>query len=277
MYTLNCKGKLLVIDQPLVMGIINTTPDSFFAGSRQPAVDEVVEKASAMLAQGAAILDIGGQSTRPDAEIVGAEEEAGRVVPAIQAICSHFPEAIVSVDTFHAAVAEAAVKAGAAIVNDVSAGLYDAAMLSTVAALRVPYILMHHKGIPASAKVPYRYANLTKDVIDFFIGRLLACRSAGIKDIVIDPGFGFGKNAAQNLLLLRGLASLKIFDLPILAGLSRKSTIYKTLGITADQALNGTTVLNTIALLNGASILRVHDVKEAAEAVTLVGAYCKNL
>lgn len=273
MYTLNCRGKLLIIDRPVVMGIINVTPDSFYKGSRGQNMEEVVEKAAMMLAQGAAILDVGGQSTRPDAELVDAGEEAARVVPAIEAICSRFPEAIISVDTFYAPVAEAAAKAGASIINDVSAGMYDDKMLATVAALHLPFVCMHHKGIPATSKMPHHYENLTREVIDFFIERMNACHKAGIKDIILDPGFGFGKNISQNLLLLREMAMLNMFEMPVLAGLSRKSTVCKTLGITADEALNGTTVLNTIALLNGASILRVHDVSEAMDAIKLVEAY----
>lgn len=273
MYTLNCRGKMLVMDKPLVMGIINTTPDSFFKDSRKQHLQEVIDKAGEMLEQGAAILDVGGQSTRPGASLVCQTAETERVLPAIEAICSHFPGAIVSVDTFYAAVAQAAVNAGAVIVNDVSAGLFDAAMLGTVAALGVPYVCMHHRGIPVAKGQEFHYDNLAREVLDFFIERNAACSKAGIKDMVIDPGFGFGKNIAQNLQLLKQLPVLKMPGRPLLLGISRKSTVWKTLGVTAGEALNGSTVLHTIGLLNGAGILRVHDVREAVEAVKLVEAY----
>jgi dihydropteroate synthase len=272
MYTLNCRGKLFIIDRPVVMGIINTTPDSFFEGSREQELDKLVEKAAKMIAEGASILDIGGQSTRPGAELVPPGEEEERVLPAIKAIAGQFPEVIISIDTFYANVAGKAVNAGASIINDVSGGLFDKDMLQMVSSLQVPFICMHHQGIPVS-KQHFEYENLTRDIIDFFIERIKACREAGIKDIIIDPGFGFGKNSTQNFQLLKQLEMLKIFQLPVLAGLSRKSTIYKTLGITAADALNGSTVMHTIALLNGASILRVHDVKEAMEAVKLLETY----
>ena len=269
-YSLNCRGKLVTIAQPVVMGILNVTPDSFFEGSRQPSLDHVLTTAERMLQQGAMILDIGGQSTRPGAADIGAAEETDRVVPAIEAIAAHFPDALISVDTFRSPVARAAVQAGAHIVNDVSGGSLDADMLTTVGELQVPYIFMHMRGTPATMQQLTQYDNVVTDVIDFFVERTDACRKAGIKDVIIDPGFGFAKTPAQNFQLLRELQSFQIFGRPVLLGVSRKSTICKTLNITADEALNGTTVLNTIGLLNGASILRVHDVKEAVEAVKLV-------
>ncbi len=273
MFTLNCKGKLLVIDQPVVMGIINTTPDSFFSGSRRQATDKIVAKAGTMLAQGAAIIDVGGQSTRPGATMIGSNEEMDRVVPAIEAIYKQFPAAIISVDTFYASVAEAAVKAGARIVNDVSGGLYDPEMLSTVSNLNVPYVCMHNKGIGPDMHTNPQYDDLVKEVLDFFIERMDVCQKAGIKDVIIDPGFGFAKTIAHNFQLLKQLPVFKMFESPLLLGISRKSTIYKTLGITVDEALNGTTVLHTIGLMNGANILRVHDAKEAMEAIKLVDTY----
>ena len=276
MYTLNCKGKLLVIDQPIVMGIINVTPDSFFSGSRLQDEKAIVEKAGQMLEAGAAILDIGGQSTRPGATMVGAEEEWNRVVPAIEAILTQFPNAVISIDTFHASVAEAAVNDGASIVNDISGGMFDAEMLPTVAGLRVPYICMHSKGTAETMHKAPHYDNLVREVLDFFIERTDACKKAGIKDVIIDPGFGFTKTTANNFQLLKQLSVFKMLDKPLLLGISRKSTIYKTLGITSDEALNGTTVLHTIGLLNGANILRVHDVKEAVEAIKLVDEYQSN-
>lgn len=272
MYTLNCRGKLFIIDRPVVMGIINTTPDSFYEGSRELVLEKLIEKASKMIGDGASILDIGGQSTRPGAELVSESEEADRVLPAIEAIAGRFPGVIISIDTFYAAVAQKAVNAGASIVNDVSGGLNDGEMLAVVGSLQVPFICMHHKGVPVT-KQKFEYDNLTRDIIDFFVERIHACRHAGIKDIILDPGFGFGKNGQQNFLLLKELSLIQILQLPVLAGLSRKSTIYKTLGITAAEALNGSTVMHTLALLNGASILRAHDVKEAMEAIKLVEAY----
>lgn len=274
MYTLNCKGRLLVVDKPLIMGIMNTTPDSFYAGSRYQESD-ILQQAERMIADGASLLDIGGQSTRPGSERVPVEEELKRVTGTIQAIHQQFPEIIISIDTFQSRVAAEAVAAGASIVNDVSAGSIDPAMIDTVARLQVPYVLMHMKGTLETLQQQSVYENITREVLDFFIQQVALCRKAGIKDIILDPGFGFGKNDQQNLQLLKNLSALQMLRLPILVGLSRKRTIWKTLGITANEALNGTTVLNTISLLNGAHILRVHDVKEAAEAVKLLEAYKK--
>lgn len=271
MFTLNCKGRLLIIDKPIVMGIINVTPDSFFEDSRQQAINDVVSKAKQMLHDGATIIDIGGQTTKPGSEEVGAAEEIKRVVPVIEALVNAFPSILISIDTYHAAVAKAAVDAGASIVNDVSGGMMDADMLTTVAALKVPYICMHMQGTPQTMQVNPSYENVTKEVLDFFIERLATCKQAEIKDVIIDVGFGFGKTIAHNFQLLKEMAVFKMLNAPILAGLSRKSTVYKTLGISANEALNGTTVLNTIALQNGADILRVHDVKEAKEAIVLLG------
>ncbi len=272
MHTLNCKGKLLVLDKPAVMGIINVTPDSFYAGSRKEDIDACLQQAEKMVKEGALILDIGGQSTRPGSKQVGAAEEAARVLPVIEAIANDFPAAIISVDTFHAAVAKQAVEAGAAMVNDVSGGFFDAAMLSTVAALQVPYICMHNRGLQEQMATNVVYEDLVKEVLDFFIERIGACNAEGINDLIIDPGFGFSKTPAHNFLLLRKLEVFKITGKPILLGVSRKSTIYKTLGITPEQALNGTTVLHTVGLLHGASILRVHDVREAVQAIQLLKA-----
>ncbi|NII28782.1 dihydropteroate synthase [Pseudoflavitalea sp. X16] len=272
MYTLNCKGRLLAVDKPLVMGIMNTTPDSFYAGSRYAEAD-VLKQAERMINDGAAILDIGGQSTRPGSERISIEEELKRVTGSIRAIHQRFPEIILSIDTFQSRVAAEAVAAGASIVNDVSAGSIDDAMIPTVASLQVPYVLMHLKGTLETLKQEAMYENLVREVLDFFIQQVSLCRKAGIKDIILDPGFGFGKNTPQNLMLLKNLSVLDMLACPILVGLSRKTTIWKTLGITPDEALNGTTVLNTISLLNGAHILRVHDVKEAMETIKLWQAY----
>lgn len=273
MFTLNRRGRLRTINQPVVMGIINATPDSFFIDSRQQTIDAALEQAEKMIEEGATILDVGGQSTRPGSNKISAAEETGRVIPVITAICKAFPETIISIDTYYAAVAKEAVEAGATIVNDISAGLMDEQMLSTVAALKTPFICMHMKGNPQNMQEHSVYENITKEVLEYFIERTEACKLAGIADVIIDPGFGFSKTIAHNFELLRHLSVLKMLEKPILLGVSRKGTIYKTLGITAEEALNGTTVLNTIGLLNGASILRVHDVKEAMEAIKLVQAY----
>ena len=272
MFTLNCKGRLLVVDNPLVMGIINVTPDSFYENSRFSNIHEIVQQAGAMLQEGAAIIDIGGQSSRPNSEPISEAEELERVTGVIESLHFNFPDAILAIDTYRAAVARAAVNAGASMVNDISGGNLDAAMLPTVAALQVPYICMHMKGTPQTMQQQAQYEDVTREVLDFFIARVAACRQAGIKDVIIDPGFGFGKTIQHNFTLLNNLSLFKMLDCPILLGVSRKSTIYKTLGITPEDALNGTTVLNTIGLLNGADILRVHDVRAAREAVLLMEA-----
>lgn len=270
MFTLNCKGRMLVVDKPIVMGIINTTPDSFYKDSRRTTLDEILFQAEKMIKEGAAIIDVGGQSSRPGSGMIGPEEEIKRVIPAIIEISTRFPEIIISVDTFYSSVASKAVAAGASVVNDISAGAIDAEMIKTVAGLNVPYVLMHMQGTPLIMQQNPSYEDVTKEVLDFFIFKTAELREAGIKDIIIDPGFGFGKTINHNFELLKKLEVFKILNMPLLLGVSRKSTISKTLGITADEALNGTTVLNTAGLLKGASILRVHDVKEAVESVKLV-------
>lgn len=257
------------------MGIINATPDSFYSGSRFNGIDEILAQAEKLLADGADIIDVGGQSTRPGSELISAEEEIKRIVPAIKAITEKFPGSFISVDTFYSKVALTAVEAGACIVNDISAGSMDNKMIETVMALKVPYILMHMKGTPQTMQQNATYENVTGEVLDFFITKTDELKKAGIIDVIIDPGFGFGKTIDHNFELLKNLSVLKMPDKPIMIGISRKSTIYKTLGINADEALNGTTVLNTIGLMNGASILRVHDVKQAKEAITLFSAVNK--
>ena len=273
MFTLNCKGRLLIVEKPLVMGIINVTPDSFFAGSRHEGADAVLRQARQMLKDGATILDIGGQSTRPGSEKLSVEEELKRVIEPIKAIHHNFPEAFISIDTYYSSVAKEAVAAGASIVNDISSGIMDERMIETVAALKVPFVLMHMQGTPQSMQKDPNYENVTKEILDFFIRTKDELHKAGITDVIIDPGFGFGKTIAHNFELLHNLSVFSMLYCPLLFGISRKSTIYKTLGITAEEALNGTTVLNTISLMNGASILRVHDVKEAVEAVKLFDVY----
>lgn len=252
------------------MGIINTTPDSFYSKSQQSTIDSVLNKAEQMLQEGATILDIGGQTTKPGSASIGAAEELKRVIPAIEALHQHFPDAIISIDTYHAQVAKEAVQVGASIVNDVSGGMLDTEMLATVATLKVPYVCMHMKGTPQNMQQNAVYKNVTKEVLEFFIERIETCSLAGINDVIVDPGFGFGKTIAHNFQLLNELSVFKMLQKPILLGISRKSTIYKTLNISPGEALNGTTVLNTIGLQNGAAILRVHDVKEAKECIELI-------
>ena len=275
MFTLNCKGKLLVINQPIVMGIINTTPDSFYPGSRSGSIDEILFRAEKMIIDGASILDIGGQSTRPKSNQIPAEEEMERVLPAIEAIRRQFPEQVISVDTFYSKVAREAIGAGANIVNDVSAGTMDEELLPTVAELRVPYVLMHMLGKPQSMQQNPEYKNVTLEVFDYLNFKIAELVKIGIHDIIVDVGFGFGKTSTHNFQLLRELSYFKQLGKPVMVGLSRKATIYKTLDIAPEQALNGTTVLHTISLLNGAGILRVHDVKEAVQAVKLFSEYKK--
>ncbi|SFP99769.1 dihydropteroate synthase [Parafilimonas terrae] len=273
LFTLNCNGKLLVIDKPVIMGIMNITPDSFYSKSRVQTEDEVLKAASKMIAEGAAILDIGGQSTRPGSTRLSATEEEERLLSAIELIHKNFPGAIISADTYYAAVAEKVIEAGASIINDISGGMMDDNMLATVGKFPVPYICMHMQGRPETMQVNPVYEDVVQEVLDFFILQTEKCRQHNIKDVIIDPGFGFGKTISHNFQLLRNLAVFKMLDRPVLAGLSRKGAIYKTLNVTAEDALNGTTAMNMIALLNGASVLRVHDVKEAAEAIKLFEVY----
>ena len=270
MFTLNCKGQLITINQPIVMGIINVTSDSFFTGSRFNEVDAILFRADQMIRDGATIIDIGGQSTRPGSERLSEDEELQRVLPAISAIHKRFPEAIISVDTFYAKVAENSVSAGASIINDVSAGSIDKSMIETVARLNTPYVLMHMIGDPQTMQSNPTYKNVVTEVFDFLNFKMMQLQKLGIKDIIVDPGFGFGKTIQHNLQLLDGLNYFIQLGKPLLVGLSRKSTVYKTLNINPEDALNGTTVLNTISLLKGAHILRVHDVKEAVQAIKLV-------
>jgi len=275
MFTLNCKGKLLVLDQPIVMGIINSTPDSFYSGSRFGSIDEILFSAEKMIREGAAILDIGGQSTRPKSSQISAEEEMARVIPAIEAIHKQFPDQVLSVDTFYSNVAKEAIGAGASIVNDVSAGTMDDQMHPVVAQLKVPYILMHMLGKPQTMQQNPEYKNVTLEVFDFLNFKIAELVKLGIHDIIVDVGFGFGKTSIHNFRLLRDLSYFKQLGKPLMVGLSRKATIYKTLDTVPADALNGTTVMHTIALLNGAGILRVHDVKEAVQAIKLFIEYKK--
>lgn len=270
MFTLNCKGRLLCAETPIVMGILNITPDSFYQGSRFENMSKIIRKASEMVQEGAMILDIGGQSSRPGAESITAEEEWQRIAPAIQSIRENFPEIFISVDTYYAFVAQSAIEAGADIINDISAGKLDPEMIPTVAQLNTPFIAMHMKGNPSNMQEHSVYKDLLGEIIDYFTERIQYFHEAGIKDVIIDPGFGFAKTIEQNFKLLSNLEDLKILQMPILAGLSRKSMIYKTLGISPEDALNGTSVLHTVALTKGVQIIRAHDVKEAVECIKLI-------
>ncbi|MFY7666753.1 dihydropteroate synthase [Flavobacterium sp.] len=269
--TINCKGKLIDFQRPKIMGIVNLTTDSFYSGSRFADSGEgiLLETVGKMLADGADFIDIGAYSTRPGADDVPVELEMQRVVSAVSHLCREFPEVLISVDTFRAAVADAAILEGAALINDVTAGLGDSAMFDVIAKHQVPYVMMHMRGTPKTMTQLNQYDDLIGEVLTYFSERIAAARALGINDLILDPGFGFAKNVDQNFMMLQRFADFKIAGLPLLAGISRKSMIYKTLGTTADQALNGTTFLHAFALQGGANILRVHDVKEAVEAVSL--------
>ena len=272
-FSLNCKGQLLLLYKPVVMGIVNVTPDSFYDGGNFIQPEYALKQAEYMLNTGASIIDIGGSSSRPGAKEISLDVELQRVIPAIELIHSTFPQAIISIDTNKAKVAASAVLAGASIVNDISAGDDDEDMIGIVADLRVPFIAMHKKGNPQTMQLNPEYQDVCVEVLDYFIKKLGQLRKAGISDIVLDPGFGFGKTTKHNYALLKNLSMFKMLETPILAGVSRKRMINEVLKIEPKEALNGTTVLNTIALMNGASILRVHDVKQAVEAVTLFNSY----
>ena len=267
--TLNAGGKLIDLSTPKVMGIINLTPDSFYAGSRKQDTDAILLQAQKMLTEGATFLDLGAYSSRPGAVDISVQEEMDRLLPAVEVIVKDFPDTILSIDTFRAPVATAAIKAGAHIINDISGGELDAGMFSTVAALHVPYILMHMKGTPQNMNQMADYGNVFDEVFDYFTNKYHQLKQLGVKDVVLDPGLGFAKKTGHSYALMHRLKDFEVLQLPLLVGISRKNMIYKTLGITADEALNGTTALNAIALTKGANILRVHDVKEAVEAVKI--------
>lgn len=269
-HTWNTGGKIIDLSTPKIMGIVNATPDSFYANSRKNAEHEVLTTVEQMLSDGADILDVGGYSSRPGAKDVNEEEELSRVVPVIKVISKAFPEVNISIDTFRASVARQAVEAGANIVNDISGGDLDIDMFSTIKDLQVPYIMMHMRGTPQTMQTHTEYANVVMDVVKELSVKLNKLRRLGVNDVAIDPGFGFSKTLEQNYELLHQLELLHVLDTPLLVGISRKSMLHKLLDITAEEALNATTVANTIALLNGASILRVHDVKEAVQARQIV-------
>ena len=267
--TINCKGKLIDLSTPKVMGILNLTPDSFYDGGKYKNDNEILSQVYMMLKNEATFIDIGAYSSRPNADHISESEELKRLLPIIALIVEEFPEILISIDTFRSNVAKKSMEVGAAIINDISAGQLDQNMMLTAAELKVPYVMMHMKGTPQNMQQLANYDYLMKDILFYFSKRITEAKNLGIKDLIIDPGFGFAKNINQNFELLNQLDLLKSLELPILTGVSRKSMIYKTLGGSAQDALNGTTVLNTIALQKGANILRVHDVKEAVEAVKL--------
>jgi dihydropteroate synthase len=269
--SLNIKGKLIDLSTPKVMGILNITPDSFYSNSRTKSIDEALIKAAQFLHEGATFIDIGGYSSRPGAKDISTSEEVDRLVPVVESLTKEFPEAIISIDTFRAKVAQETILAGAHIINDIASGEMDNLMFETVAKLQVPYIMMHMQGTPQNMQQNPVYNNVLLEVIDYLAEKIAALRALHIHDVIIDPGFGFGKTTGHNYELLSQMEAFQIFKLPILVGFSRKGMIYKTLGTSAAEALNGTSVLNTIALQKGAGILRVHDVKEAVECVKLVG------
>ncbi len=268
--TLNLRGKIMNLSSPIVMGIINITPDSFYDGGKFQSNWQVVKHAEQLLMEGAAILDLGAASSRPGSGLIDAAEEKQRLLPVIKGILRRFPEAILSIDTYNSETAIMAVEEGAHMINDISAGNIDPAMFDTIARLQVPYIMMHMQGTPANMQQNPVYKDLIKEISAFFAERVNRLNQMGVNDIIIDPGFGFGKTIEHNYQLLNQLDFFRVFDLPLLVGISRKSMINRVLGTTPDEALNGTTVLNTIAAQKGASILRVHDVRQAMEAVKIV-------
>ena len=267
--TINCKGILIDLATPKVMGILNVTPNSFFDGGKYKNEAEILPQVEKMLLDGATFIDVGAYSSKPNAEFVTEQEEISRIVPVIDLVLKHFPETIISIDTFRAEVAKAGIEKGASIINDISAGNLDENMLTTIAKYNVPYIMMHMRGNPQTMQTLTDYDDIVKEMLFYFSQKVAAARSFGINDLIIDPGFGFAKTITQNYEVFQKMELFNLLELPLLVGVSRKSMIYKTLDITIENVLNGTTVLNTLALTKGAKILRVHDVKEAKESVTL--------
>jgi len=273
-YLINCRGSLLDLSQPRIMGVLNVTPDSFYDGGRYFQEKAISEQLDKLIAGGADIIDVGGYSSRPGADHIPVSEERDRIRPVLDLIRKKHPGLIVSVDTFRAEIAREVVEDYQVdIINDISAGEMDPPIFDAIAELQVPYIMMHMKGTPQDMKERAHYEDMMKEIMDYFSGKYDQLRKLGVNDIILDPGFGFGKTVQHNYQLLYNLNQFKIFELPVMVGISRKSMIYKTLDITPDESLNGTTVLNTIALMNGANILRVHDVKEAREVIKLVERY----
>ncbi|WP_064965614.1 dihydropteroate synthase [Tenacibaculum ovolyticum] len=268
--TINCKGSLIDLSTPKVMGILNITPDSFFDGGKYKNEEEILVQSKKMLDEGATFIDVGAYSSRPGAKHISEEDELNRILPVVELLVRNFPEIIISVDTFRSSVAEESIKAGAALINDISGGKMDEEMFSVIAKLQVPYIMMHMQGKPQDMQLNPIYKDVVTEVISFFAEQLFKLRQLKVNDVVVDVGFGFGKTIAHNYELLQKLSLFKNLEVPILTGVSRKSMLYKLLDILPKEALNATTVANTIALLNGTSILRVHDVKEAVEAIKIV-------
>ncbi len=271
--TINCKGSLIDLSVPKIMGILNLTPDSFYDGGTYKNENGVLRQTELMLHEGATFIDLGAYSSRPGADHISVEEERKRILPTVKLLIKEFPEILLSIDTFRSEIARSCVEAGAAMINDISAGNLDKKMIPTVGELKVPYIMMHMKGTPQTMKSMDQYDNLMHEIQCYFSEKIAEARKHKVDDIIIDPGFGFAKNISQNFELLKKLSLLRLQDVSVLAGVSRKSMIYKTLNINPSEALNGTTALNTIALLHGAAILRVHDVKEAMQCITLVDRY----
>lgn len=267
--TLDCKGQLIDLTTPKVMGILNCTPNSFFDGGKYKNEMDILNQVEKMLTDEATFIDVGAYSSKPNAALVSETEEVNRILPIIKAIVKEFPEALLSIDTFRSKVAQICVENGAAMINDISAGNFDDKMLQTIAEYKVPYVMMHLRGTPQTMQSMTNYENVIKEILFYFSEKIAQARSYGIADLIIDPGFGFAKTLDQNYEILQKLELFETVELPLLVGFSRKSMIYKTLNSTAEQALNGTSVLNTIALTKGAKILRVHDVKEAVECVRL--------
>ena len=269
--TINCKGQIIDLSTPKIMGILNITPNSFYDGGKYSSEKNAILQVEKMLIEGATFIDIGAYSSKPNAELVSEEEELNRIIPVVKVILNKFPEALLSIDTFRSSVAQACIENGAALINDISAGNLDEKMFEVIAKNNVPYIMMHLRGTPQTMQSQTNYEHLINEMITYFSDKINMARSLGINDLIIDPGFGFAKTTDQNFEILSNLELFKMLELPIVSGVSRKSMIYKTLDTTPDEALNGTTVLNTIAITKGANIIRVHDVKEAVECVTLCG------
>jgi dihydropteroate synthase len=267
--TINCKGRLIDVGIPKVMGILNVTPDSFYDGGKHLGNSTILTHVEKMIFEGADFIDVGAHSSKPNAEFISESEELNRIVPAVESIIKRFPDVFLSIDTFRSKVAQACIERGAAIINDISAGNQDAKMMDVVAKVQVPYIMMHMRGTPRTMQSMTDYSNIVKEMLFYFSKKITMARSVGINDLIIDPGFGFAKTLEQNYEVLRKLDLFQILEMPLLVGLSRKSMVYKPVGSNAEGALNGTTVLNTLALAKGAKILRVHDVKAAVEAVSL--------
>ncbi len=274
-FTFSFSGKTLHLKQPLVMGVLNLTSDSFFDGNNYNTEAKIITQVEKMISEGAAIIDVGAQSSRPGAKIQAEKDELERLIPALKIIVKNFPSIVISVDTFRGTIAQQVVDCGAAIINDISGGTMDAKMFSTIAHLKVPYVLMHIQGTPITMQLNPTYQNVVEEVSLFFKKQIETLNDLGVKQLILDPGFGFGKTLEHNFGLLKNFSTFKTYGYPLLAGLSRKSMINKVINTKPEEALNGTSVLNTIALLNGAAILRVHDVKQAVETIKLTQAYLK--